>query len=89
MFILAQPEPNNATGCNSDNISIKTPKMNIDIRLVSQITPSSFSTQSIVNQQRTEQYMFIWKSHDPNDPRNTIIELPCIEREKHGVQETE
>ena len=59
--------------------------MNIDIRLVSQ----TFSTQSIVNQQRKELYMFKWKSHDPNDPRNTIIELPCIEREKHGVQETE
>ena len=89
MKISAVTEPQNAAGCSTDTISIRTSNVNIDIQLVAQTTRrSSFATQPIIHQRGTEPYRFVWKSHDPNDPRNTTIELPCIEEEKPGVQDT-
>ena len=89
MKISALTGPQNAAGCSTDTISVRTSNVNIDIQLVSQSTrSSSLATEPIIHQRRTEPYRFEWKSHDPNDPRNTTIELPCIEEEKPGVQDT-
>ena len=89
MKILALTEPQTAAGCSTDTISVRTSNVNIDIQLVAQPTRgSSFATQPIIHQRRTEPYRFEWRSHDPNDPRNTTFELPCIEEEKLGVQDT-
>ena len=89
MKISAQTGPQNATG-STDTISVRTSNVNIDIQLVAQTTrSSSFATQQpIIHQRRTEPYRFVWRSHDPNDPRNATCELPCIEEEKPGVQDT-